>query len=713
MCSDQLRTYDRSDSVVFLKTKEAFGGLSNMAGGFPLRVNGIRIFNSEVLYQACRFPHLPDVQKLVLSEASPMTAKMKTKPYRKDSRSDWNQVRVRIMRWCLRVKLVQNWKAFGELLLATEDKSIVEESYKDDFWGAKPVDRSTLVGMNVLGRLLMELREEFKSDRRDILLRVEPLQIPDFLLMGQPIPAIEALAQDNKRLVFGADTSMKSVGQPSLFDQPPLLAREKVAEPMREVNEKMPQTYAATKAAFVDLQPYPEYKDSDLPWLGQVPGHWQMRRAKVLLRERVEKGFPNEPLLAATQSKGVVRKEDYSTRTVTAQKDFHLLKLVEIGDFVISLRSFEGGIEVAHSRGIISPAYTVLEPRSKATSGYLRHFFKSPTFISSLTLFVTGIREGQNIDYERLSRAFLPLPPAEEQAAIVRYLDHALQRLDKAIRAKRKTIALLNEQKLAIIHRAVTRGLDSEVKLKDSGIPWLGQIPLHWEVRKIKSLASTVGGMTPNKATERFWGGITPWVSPKDMKVREIADAQDHITSAALRETSIGVIQPGAILIVVRGMILARTFPVALTMVPVTINQDMKALRPKKELNADYLVSLLTGIQREVLQLVEIAGHGTCCLRTDSWGAFMLPLPPIIEQEAITNFLKSELAIVDATSTRIEREIALLREYRTRLIADVVTGKLDVREAAACLPDADAAPVDELENAELDESVDDLAEEDA
>jgi len=459
------------------------------------------------------------------------------------------------------------------------------------------------------------------------------------------------------------------------------------------------------------LKPYPKYKDSGLPWLGRVPEHWGMRRAKVLLRERVEKGFPSEPLLAATQSKGVVRKEDYGTRTVTAQKDFHLLKLVEVGDFVISLRSFEGGIEVAHSRGIISPAYTVLEPRSKATSGYLRHFFKSPTFISSLTLFVTGIREGQNIDYERLSRAFLPLPPADEQAAIVRFLDHATHRLDKAIRAKRKTIALLNEQKQAIIHRAVTRGLNPDVPLKNSGIPWLGQIPVHWEVRKIKSLASTVGGMTPNKAEERYWNGTTPWVSPKDMKVREIADAQDHITAAALRETSISVIPPGAILIVVRGMILARTFPVALTKVAVTINQDMKALRPKPELNSDYLVSLLTGIQREVLQLVEIAGHGTCCLRTDSWGAFMLPLPSIIEQEAITKFLKSELAIVDATISRIEREISLLREYRTRLIADVVTGKLDVREAAAHLPEMESAPADVPELAELEESGEELAEE--
>src|SRR5688572_12131081 len=106
-----------------------------------------------------------------------------------------------------------------------------------------------------------------------------------------------------------------------------------------------------------DLKPYPESSESGLPWLGRAPGHWRLRRAKFLFTERVQKGFPDEPLLAATQSKGVIRKEDYGARTVMAMKDLHLLKLVETGDFVISLRSFEGGIEVAHCRGIISPAY--------------------------------------------------------------------------------------------------------------------------------------------------------------------------------------------------------------------------------------------------------------------------------------------------------------------------------------------------------------------
>ena len=147
---------------------------------------------------------------------------------------------------------------------------------------------------------------------------------------------------------------------------------------------------------FSGLKPYAEYKGSGVPWLGRVPTGWPVKRVKALLGERSSKGFPTEPLLAATQSAGVVRKQDYESRTVTAQKDLHLLKLVEAGDFVISLRSFQGGIERAHHRGIISPAYTVLYPRDWRDRDYLSLLFKSRGFIDGLTLCVTGIREGQN-----------------------------------------------------------------------------------------------------------------------------------------------------------------------------------------------------------------------------------------------------------------------------------------------------------------------------
>jgi ribA/ribD-fused uncharacterized protein len=184
--SSKIRTYQRNECITFRKTKEAFGGLSNMAGGYPLNVNGIHILTSEALYQACRFPHLPDVQKLIIAQNSPMTAKMKSKPYRDQSRLDWDAIRIKIMRWCLRVKLLQNWNKFGDLLLSTEDKPIVEDSHKDDFWGAIPIDSEKLVGVNALGRLLMELREELRTNPNSLQL-VEVLNIPDFLLLRQSI----------------------------------------------------------------------------------------------------------------------------------------------------------------------------------------------------------------------------------------------------------------------------------------------------------------------------------------------------------------------------------------------------------------------------------------------------------------------------------------------------------------------------------------------
>lgn len=218
MSSRETRTYDRTDCVVFLKTKEAFGGLSNMAGGFPLKVNGTKILTSEALYQACRFPHLPEIQKVIIDQKSPMAAKMKSKPHRTNSRPDWNHVRIKIMRWCLQVKLAQNWNAFSSLLLETRDSPIVEESRRDPFWGANPVDVSTLVGMNVLGRLLMELRENIKTFDRASFLSVNPLDIVDFELYGQQIFLVKADESTYKSQVTPSSELPVKPAQASLFD---------------------------------------------------------------------------------------------------------------------------------------------------------------------------------------------------------------------------------------------------------------------------------------------------------------------------------------------------------------------------------------------------------------------------------------------------------------------------------------------------------------
>ena len=187
-----LRTYTLSKSIVFHKTKEDFGGLSNMASGYPITINRIYIQTTEALYQACRFPHLPSVQREIIEQRSPMTAKIKSRQNYNNSRQDWNDIRYKVMRWCLRVKLAQNYDKFGHLLLETRNLPIVELSNKDDYWGAKLENRSSgvLIGQNILGRLLMELREKLKEDSDETLKTVPPLGIPDFLLLGESIDIV-------------------------------------------------------------------------------------------------------------------------------------------------------------------------------------------------------------------------------------------------------------------------------------------------------------------------------------------------------------------------------------------------------------------------------------------------------------------------------------------------------------------------------------------
>lgn len=192
------KTYNLNDVCSFRKTKELFGGLSNMASGFPLVVNDVHILTVEALYQACRFPHLPDVQKQIIAERSPMSAKMKSKTYREYSRSDFDDKKVDIMRWCLRLKLAQNFDSFGLILESTEDRDIVENSFKDNFWGAIPSkdEPNLLMGANVLGRLLKQLRKQYLENKTEDpakLLYVEPLKISGFLLYGEPIKIFSKL----------------------------------------------------------------------------------------------------------------------------------------------------------------------------------------------------------------------------------------------------------------------------------------------------------------------------------------------------------------------------------------------------------------------------------------------------------------------------------------------------------------------------------------
>ena len=219
--------YEIAKVAAFRRTRENWGGLSNMASGFPLWIGPIRVPSSEALYQACRFPDLPLVQHRIISQKSAMSAKMVRKPYEEFTREDWDQVRVTLMEWCLRVKLAQHLETFGDLLWATGDRPIVENSHKDDFWGAVPRDGS-LIGLNVLGRLLMRLRRELISKGPTAFAEVKPPEgVRTLSLFGISIGTVSkglgAKANANTPLTIPEGSLVRLWKSPSLPSSRPVL----------------------------------------------------------------------------------------------------------------------------------------------------------------------------------------------------------------------------------------------------------------------------------------------------------------------------------------------------------------------------------------------------------------------------------------------------------------------------------------------------------
>ncbi|MFN7404196.1 MAG: restriction endonuclease subunit S [Armatimonadota bacterium] len=373
----------------------------------------------------------------------------------------------------------------------------------------------------------------------------------------------------------------------------------------------------------------------------------------------------------------MIEKKDYGMRTVEAQKDLHLLKLVEPGDYVISLRSFQGGIEYAHKRGIISPAYTILKPGPDVRRGFFEHYFKSAPFVGAMSLFVTGIREGQNIDYVRLSRAYMPVPPLEEQDQIGRFVRHLDSKVNRLIKAKRRLIELLNEQKQAIIHHTVTRGLDPTAPLKPSGIDWLGDVPEHWTIRKVSRTFRTTGsGTTPSTGNRTYYDeGEIPWVITGDLKNCELHTTSKFVTPHALQDCSaLKMFPAGSVIVAMYGATIGK---VGLLRIPACVNQACCVLANSPFMSPEYAAQLFIAFRDDIVRLG--VGGGQPNISQDIIKQLRLPVPPLQEQDDILKVVGESTHGFDQAISKASSEIDFIREYRTRLVADVVTGQLDVR----------------------------------
>lgn len=456
------------------------------------------------------------------------------------------------------------------------------------------------------------------------------------------------------------------------------------------------------------LKPYPEYIDSTAPWFGVIPSHWNMKRLGSVFAERGETNERREvtEILSVLKYRGVIPYSEKGRIGNKASDDVGRYKIVRPDDLVVNcMNVIIGSLGRSCYTGCLSPVYYVLRRRDPENDPrYLELVFQHKSFHESLVRIGNGIlAHRMRIPMEKLKAEMFPLPPPDEQSAIVRFLDHTNRKIDGFIRAKRKLIGLLNEQKQAIIHRAVTRGLNSDVRLKDSGIPWLGEIPEHWEVLRLgRAINLATGfpfkseGFTQKESATRLLRGInvTPSGLRWDATVRWERTQNDGLEHFLLEvgDIILGMDRP----IIASGV---RAAQVEAWDVPSLLLQRVARLRPTERLCGSFLLLLIRGKLFANYIAPIFTGISVPHLSPEQIRGFKVMLPPKREQAEIVRHIEEETVALNTAIARTEREIALMQEYRTRLVADVVTGKLDVRAAAAKLPEAfsgDAQPVLEI-----------------
>lgn len=463
-----------------------------------------------------------------------------------------------------------------------------------------------------------------------------------------------------------------------------------------------------------NLKPYPAYKDSGLPWLGEVPAHWEIRPAAGIfspIRER-NTGMKENTVLSLSYGRIVVKPAERLHGLVP--ESFETYQIVNPGDIVIRTTDLQNDktslrTGFVHDRGIITSAYLALSASAGVLPEFGYQFLNTWDISKAIYGYGSGLR--QNLDFSDFRRMLISVPPITEQAAITRILAWATNRLDRAIGAKRRIIALLQEQKQAIIHRAVTRGLDPSVPLKDSGIPWLGEIPEHWEVRRTKQLCLAIIDCK-NRTPELVEGGEFSVVRTTNIRNGEFNPRGSYSTDRRNFEiwTQRGAPKLGDVFF-------TREAPVGeACLVPDRIDlcmgQRMMYFRPDPDvLDAGFMLNSIYGpVVRKYIE-IQVNGSTVGHLRLGQVSALPLLWCPVTEQKAIVAHVEKLYAPMAIAITRVEQEITLLREYRTRLIADVVTGKLDVREVAAGLPEDKLSSDDAHTGIEADFDLD--AEDDA
>lgn len=441
-----------------------------------------------------------------------------------------------------------------------------------------------------------------------------------------------------------------------------------------------------------DLKPYSEYVAANIPGVNAVPAHWRAARIKTALQELDRRSHDGSgTLLSLTRVRGLIRQSDMSSKATTAAT-LEGYKLYRPGEIVMNrMQAWSGMFGTGPEEGLVSPDYAVFRVLEGNNPAFLVHLLRSPAMVAQFAVESKGIGSGFNRLYtDKFGAISMPLPPPAEQAGIVRFLGAVDRKVNRFIRAKRRLIEVLTEQKQAIITHAVTKGLNPHApgaRFKPSGIDWLGDVPAHWEVKRLRHI---IEGRLTYGANEAAEHDRTDW--PRYLRITDFGGdgglRADTFRSLPPEIAADYMVQPGDILLARSGATVGKAFLVDERAINACHAGYLIRARPKQaQANPRFLFlytqsTAYASWRAATFNIATIENIGA-----DKYANLPVPLPPRDEQDEILKGLAELLKPIDEAAAVARREIDLIREYRTRLVADVVTGKVDVRAAAASIPD--------------------------
>lgn len=424
--------------------------------------------------------------------------------------------------------------------------------------------------------------------------------------------------------------------------------------------------------------PYDSYKESGIDWLGEIPTEWDLLKVKNIFRlanKFSEKNNSHELLSVYTDIGVKPRKELEERGNKASTTDGYLI--VGKGDIVVNkLLAWMGAIGYSNYDGVTSPAYDILKPKIPVSSVFYHFLFRTPRCISELKRNSRGIMDMRlRLYFDKFGNILVPLPSLKEQEKIVKFLKNKIDQIDQAINLKQQQIEKLNEYKQITIQNAVTKGLDTNAKMKDSGIDWIGDIPEHWEIKKTTHLFGSIGsGSTPSSSNPIYYDGNINWLQTGDLNDRVINSTSKKITEKALRDYGILKLYPSnSLVIALYGATIGK---IGLLNIETTTNQACCVLSELNNNEIKYFYYFFLCAKKSLIQLSK--GGGQPNISQNTIRNLRLTLPPKNEQISILDYLDIKCNKIFSLTDKYEAQIERLKEYKTILINQAVTGKIKV-----------------------------------